>query len=271
MPNNLMTLLSNLASGFVPQQDKEQPENKIGDTIVGEAVDEGTEGMHAVYNVMQNQAKHYKKPIEKIAEEKYSAYKRKDLGAFVSKQPKDMVQFAHGLTTKEQQDITNGALHFENIEKYGIPKYAKDEGGIIPTAKIGNHTFFLTKKEWTEREKPPREKLSPNFDILEFNQPQKPLPIDKIKVEPALVEKLEILRTLIGNRAIKITSGYRSPSYNKLINGAKNSQHQYGRAADIMVKGMTSKQLEPYAKKAGFKYIQTYPDKPHLHVDVRES
>lgn len=34
-------------------------------------------------------------------------------------------------------------------------------------------------------------------------------------------------------KPIKVTSGYRSPQLNKIIGGAKTSQHMYGEAADL--------------------------------------
>lgn len=114
--------------------------------------------------------------------------------------------------------------------------------------------------------------LSPNFSRQEFNQkrPGHQLPLDQVKVDPELVRKLEALRAAIGNKPIKLNSGYRSPEYNRdIARGAKHSQHMHGKAADIVVDGMTSKQLEVYAKKVGFTFTQTYEHLPHLHVDVR--
>lgn len=111
----------------------------------------------------------------------------------------------------------------------------------------------------------------PNFKVDEFNQRGNPLPTEDIRkvMNPILLEKLELLREAIGNKPIIVTSGYRNAIYNKKQGGAKNSQHMYGNAADIIVRGMTSKELDPIAKEVGFTYTETYDDKPHLHVDVR--
>lgn len=111
--------------------------------------------------------------------------------------------------------------------------------------------------------------LSDHFSRAEFNQKRDPLPLYKVEVDPLLVEKLEELRVAIGDRPIKIRSGYRSESYNEMVGGAKRSQHMHGKAADIVVEGMASTELEVYAKKVGFTFTQTYRHLPHLHVDVR--
>lgn len=47
-----------------------------------------------------------------------------------------------------------------------------------------------------------------------------------------LLHFLEVIRYEF-NKPIKITSGYRSEAVNRLVNGASNSQHLFGRAADI--------------------------------------
>lgn len=111
--------------------------------------------------------------------------------------------------------------------------------------------------------------LSEHFSRSEFNQHRDPLPIDQVHVDQRLIEKLEQLRKAIGNRPIKINSGYRSAGYNQKVGGAKHSQHLDGKAADITVEGMTAKELQPIARAVGFSFTQTYDHLPHLHVDVR--
>ena len=69
----------------------------------------------------------------------------------------------------------------------------------------------------------------------------------EIKIDINLLAKLEELRRAIGNRPIIINSGYRCPTHNKNVGGAKNSQHMYGKAVDIRVNGMSPRTLEKYA------------------------
>jgi uncharacterized protein YcbK (DUF882 family) len=51
--------------------------------------------------------------------------------------------------------------------------------------------------------------------------------------EPCLIGAFEFLRAKIGGKPLIITSGFRCPSYNYKIKGAKNSCHTYGSALDI--------------------------------------
>lgn len=61
-------------------------------------------------------------------------------------------------------------------------------------------------------------------------------------IDEYLWTTLSILRTKIGKPVI-ITSGYRTPEWNKKCNGAKYSYHMRGMAADIRVDGMSAKEL----------------------------
>jgi hypothetical protein len=111
-------------------------------------------------------------------------------------------------------------------------------------------------------------KKESHFNIQEFNQKQDPLSIEEIKIDPILIEKLKALRELIG-KPIIITSGFRTPAYNQRVGGVSRSQHIEGKAVDIIVRNMTAKEIEPYAKQVGFTFMQTYTNKPHLHIDIR--
>lgn len=45
--------------------------------------------------------------------------------------------------------------------------------------------------------------------------------------------KMEMVRQLLGGKAITVTSWFRGPELNKAIGGAKNSQHSKGEAVDF--------------------------------------
>lgn len=89
-----------------------------------------------------------------------------------------------------------------------------------------------------------------------------------------LAENLQVLRDVVGEPII-ITSGFRHQLYNKRVGGATNSQHRYARAADIVVKGYTPKQLyrkieelirEGKMHNGGLGIYPTF-----VHYDVRET
>ena len=58
-----------------------------------------------------------------------------------------------------------------------------------------------------------------------------------------LMDTLEVIRKLLGDKPIIVTSGYRSPMVNSAVRGSKNSAHLRGLAADIKVVGLKSKDV----------------------------
>ena len=108
-------------------------------------------------------------------------------------------------------------------------------------------------------------KLSANFKVKEFACTDGS---DPIFVDSDLVNVLQKIRTHFG-KSITITSAYRTPSKNKAVGGQVYSQHLYGRAADIKVKGVSPKTVAAYAekllpKKGGIGIYSTF-----THIDTR--
>lgn len=85
--------------------------------------------------------------------------------------------------------------------------------------------------------------LTDNFNIREFycNDGTR-IPQEYIENVIELAENLQVLRDYAG-AAIRVNSGYRHRDYNSRIGGAKNSQHLYACAADIIVDGMTPQEV----------------------------
>lgn len=83
-----------------------------------------------------------------------------------------------------------------------------------------------------------------------------------------LLEVLEKIRKHF-NAPVIINSGYRTPSWNSKVNGASNSYHCKGMAADIVVKGRSSQEVAKYAdsimEQGGVIRYTNF-----THVDVRE-
>ena len=88
-------------------------------------------------------------------------------------------------------------------------------------------------------------KLSTHFKVKEFACKDGS---DAVLVAPRLVMVLETIRTHFGT-AVTINSGYRTPQYNEQANGVAHSQHCYGTAADIVVRGKTPEQVAAYARQ----------------------
>ena len=108
-------------------------------------------------------------------------------------------------------------------------------------------------------------KLSTNFRVKEFACTDGS---DPIFIDSDLVNVLQKIRSHFG-KAVTITSAYRTPGKNKACGGTTYSQHLYGRAADIKVKGVAPTKVAQYAEtllknKGGIGTYSTF-----VHVDVR--
>ena len=88
-------------------------------------------------------------------------------------------------------------------------------------------------------------------------------------VEEKLVEHLQELRDLIGQPVI-VVSGCRCHAHNTAVGGATHSQHLFGCAADVRVKGVTPVEIKRLAETidafcyGGIGLYDTF-----THLDVR--
>ena len=85
--------------------------------------------------------------------------------------------------------------------------------------------------------------------------------------------QLEAMRHALGDQPLNISSGFRSIPCNNAVGGASNSQHLYGRAADL-VGSHSLCTLARQARSHGFGGIfgPGYPDhNDHTHVDISPS
>jgi zinc D-Ala-D-Ala carboxypeptidase len=81
---------------------------------------------------------------------------------------------------------------------------------------------------------------------------------------------LDPFREYLG-RSVGVNSAFRNKVVNRLVGGAKDSQHTRGEAADIEVPGMSSAELASAYLASGlpFDQIVWYEARPHLHVSYR--
>lgn len=113
------------------------------------------------------------------------------------------------------------------------------EAEVCTKGEIDVHTVHVySLKEEGNKE------VSANFKVREFRCRDGS---DAIFVSPELIEVLQKVRTHFG-KAVTIRSAYRTPTHNEASNGVEDSQHLYGLAADITVKGVTPKKVAAYVE-----------------------
>lgn len=109
--------------------------------------------------------------------------------------------------------------------------------------------------------------LSAHFKVREFACGDGS---DAVLVAPRLVMVLESIRAHFG-AAVTINSGYRTPEYNAKVGGVARSQHCYGTAADIVVKGQTPEAVAAFARTLMPDWGGVGVYKSFTHIDVREA
>jgi zinc D-Ala-D-Ala carboxypeptidase len=121
--------------------------------------------------------------------------------------------------------------------------------------------------------------LTPHFQLEEFLRSETGARMGW-RIEPTDLERAQLLRlaTIIlepvrlrVGKAVHVLSGLRPRGLNTLIGGAKNSEHIYGRAADIEVEGYTPIQLALLIIEMGVPFNQLILEFDEwVHVSVAE-
>jgi uncharacterized protein YcbK (DUF882 family) len=91
--------------------------------------------------------------------------------------------------------------------------------------------------------------------------------VDTACLKPKLVRMLKQVERHFGKRLV-VTSGYRSPAYNKKVRGAEKSQHMYCAAVDVQLPGVSKWELAKYVRAMpGRGGVGTYCH-GSIHIDV---
>ncbi len=91
--------------------------------------------------------------------------------------------------------------------------------------------------------------------------------VDTACLKPKLVRMLKQIEQHFGKRLI-VTSGYRSPAYNRKVRGAEKSQHMYCAAVDVQLPGVHKFELARYARTMpGRGGVGTYCHSS-IHIDI---
>ena len=139
------------------------------------------------------------------------------------------------------------------------PKKDNEPKGEKPMVEINAYS----------KKKDGNKKLSSNFTVKEFACNDG---TDAVFVAPRLVMVLQSIRSHFG-KAVNIHSGYRTPPYNAQVGGVEGSQHTYGTAADISIKGVSVSDVAAYARSImpDWGGVGIYKEQGFVHVDVRET
>ena len=112
--------------------------------------------------------------------------------------------------------------------------------------------------------------ISKNFQYKEFDCQGKGCCSATI-IDEKLVEYVQRIRDHFG-KPVTITSPYRCEVHNRRVGGATKSYHMQGKAADIVVQGVSSREVAKYAESIGILGIglyETSADGYFTHIDTR--
>ena len=125
-------------------------------------------------------------------------------------------------------------------------------------------------KGMIEFEKGRSDKISKNFQYKEFDCHGQGCCSTTI-IDEKLVEYVQQIRDHFG-KPVTITSAYRCEVHNRRVGGATKSYHMRGQAADIVVQGVSSREVAKYAESIGILGIglyETSKDGYFTHIDTR--
>lgn len=112
--------------------------------------------------------------------------------------------------------------------------------------------------------KSPNFQLTENFKLHEFLTKNRKETFTRINAN--IIAEVQTLRSIFGS-SVGISSSYRSPSYNRSVNGATSSEHLLGNALDTYplngdIKGWKSTVRE-HKKNGGTGHYRTF-----VHIDT---
>ena len=158
-----------------------------------------------------------------------------------------------------------GAPSKTGLAATAVPSSVKKGEGVNPGTNYPKDDSLAKLSTQYSLAKDGEKKLSANFKVSDFKCKDGS---DVILINPNLIPILEKIREHFG-KPVNINSGYRTPSYNRKTQGAaKNSQHMYGNAADISIKGVTPLEIYKWLRTwhtGGLGLYDTF-----VHVDVRD-
>ena len=166
---------------------------------------------------------------------------------------------------KNATDIIREELHFPSIQRFQAAWNLGDP--LKVDGIVGEKTREAAITSWKRHEEG-RPDISDHFSVHEFwcKCHGKYHGCSYILVSRGLLSSLEKMRTTYYKTGLTIVSGYRCPTQNERVGGAKGSMHVKGLAADIH--GVVGyKSLETHHWFAGYGIAS---NKTVVHVDRRD-
>lgn len=112
-------------------------------------------------------------------------------------------------------------------------------------------------------------KLSPNFMLAELtvtsHGPNTPPPeiLERLRMSAA---NMEVIRFILGMRAIIVTSAYRNPQVNAKAGGSKTSDHMSGYSVDFRPPGMSVYRACKLIVDSGYPFDQLIQEPTWVHI-----
>tara|TARA_R110002020_G_scaffold34066_2_gene103380 strand:+ start:41550 stop:42680 length:1131 start_codon:yes stop_codon:yes gene_type:complete len=140
----------------------------------------------------------------------------------------------------------------------------------LPGVRMSN-VFGISDSDSSEEPRDARMELASAAGLARLAPNGLRLQTEKVDVgcfKPELIRVLKTIERHYG-RSLVVTSGYRSPKYNRRVGGASGSRHTSCEAADIQIEGVSKWQLAKYLRampnRGG---VGTYCHTESVHIDI---
>lgn len=180
----------------------------------------------------------------------------------VLKEAASILEASNAVLLKFERPANMGASVQATRANYGQKFYDKYAGSASTTQK---EVYSMI-----EFKKGRADKIATNFQYKEFDCHGSGCCSTTI-IDEKLVAYVQQIRDHFG-KPVTITSPYRCETHNKRVGGATKSYHMQGRAADIVVQGVSSREVAKYAESIGILGIglyETSADGYFTHIDTR--